>query len=440
MSDFQDYDLVQETTTTTGTGPLTLLGAVTGFQSFGVVGDGVKCKYAIQGFDPTTGKFTGIREVGQGTYTLSGTTLSRDKVESSNNGGALVNLPAGTYIVSLVKSAASLNSVIALGSNTTGSNVTAANLNIQAPLGTGNAASGSIVFKTGAVGSSGSTQQTPTTALTLDNSQNGTFAKNLTAPGVCTLGTASNSTTSLLVGNGSPSLTSTGEQFAFFIGQTNANDGITLLPSGSTLNGAGITANETLTLGTTINKSVYLQTNNITRILVGSSNDGNTNTTTIYAYATSTPAVVIKGIASLTGDFLELQDNTAAVLAKFDSGGNAVLPHIGGISGTPSIAAGAGAGSSPTVSVSGNDVHGVVNVTTGTLPTASAVVATITFAKTYNNAPQVVLFPANANADLLDGVTAITTTDAAGNFAINVGSIALAAATTYQWKYHTLGN
>ena len=33
------YDRVQETTTTTGTGSVTLLGAVTGYQTFAVVGN-----------------------------------------------------------------------------------------------------------------------------------------------------------------------------------------------------------------------------------------------------------------------------------------------------------------------------------------------------------------------------------------------------------------
>jgi hypothetical protein len=41
------YDRVQETTTTTGTGSVTLLGAVTGFQSFAVVGDTNTTYYCI---------------------------------------------------------------------------------------------------------------------------------------------------------------------------------------------------------------------------------------------------------------------------------------------------------------------------------------------------------------------------------------------------------
>jgi hypothetical protein len=81
-------DRVQETTTTTGTGTLTLAGAVTGYQSFATIGDGNTTYYNIT--DGTNW------EVGIGTYTSSGTTLSRGIVLSSSNSGALVNFPAGS--------------------------------------------------------------------------------------------------------------------------------------------------------------------------------------------------------------------------------------------------------------------------------------------------------------------------------------------------------
>jgi len=83
-------DRVQETTTTTGTGTVTLLGAATGYQSFAAVGNTNTTYYCIQG--QTSAEW----EVGIGTYTSSGTTLSRDTVLSSSNAGSLVNLSAGT--------------------------------------------------------------------------------------------------------------------------------------------------------------------------------------------------------------------------------------------------------------------------------------------------------------------------------------------------------
>lgn len=73
-------DRVKETTTTTGQGTVTLGGAVTGFQSFSVIGNGNVTYYTI------AGQGTSEWEVGIGTYTASGTTLSRDTVLASSAG------------------------------------------------------------------------------------------------------------------------------------------------------------------------------------------------------------------------------------------------------------------------------------------------------------------------------------------------------------------
>jgi hypothetical protein len=83
-------DRVRETSATAGTGTLTLAGAVSGFQAFSVIGDANTTYYGI--VDATTGDW----EVGIGTYTLSGTTLSRTTVLSSSNAGSLVNFAANS--------------------------------------------------------------------------------------------------------------------------------------------------------------------------------------------------------------------------------------------------------------------------------------------------------------------------------------------------------
>lgn len=84
-------DRVQEETTTTGTGAVTLNGAVSGYQSFNAgVGTGNSTYYTIQ--DMTNNAW----EVGIGTYTHSTTSLSRDTVLASSNSGSLVNFGAGT--------------------------------------------------------------------------------------------------------------------------------------------------------------------------------------------------------------------------------------------------------------------------------------------------------------------------------------------------------
>ena len=73
-------DRVKETTTTAGTGTVTLLGASTGFQSFAVIGNANTTFYCIAG--QTTSEW----EVGIGTYTSSGTTLARTTVLSNSAG------------------------------------------------------------------------------------------------------------------------------------------------------------------------------------------------------------------------------------------------------------------------------------------------------------------------------------------------------------------
>lgn len=83
-------DRVKETTTSTGTGPVSLLGASTGFRPFSAVGDGNTTYYCIA---EQTGN---AWEVGIGTYTSAGATLSRDTVLSSSNSGSLVSFNGGT--------------------------------------------------------------------------------------------------------------------------------------------------------------------------------------------------------------------------------------------------------------------------------------------------------------------------------------------------------
>lgn len=84
-------DRVWETTSTSGTGTLTLSGAVSGYQTFAAIGNGNTTYYTI-----TNG--TNF-EVGIGTYTVSGTTLSRDTVLTSSLGGTTkINVTPGSFV------------------------------------------------------------------------------------------------------------------------------------------------------------------------------------------------------------------------------------------------------------------------------------------------------------------------------------------------------
>lgn len=95
------YPATLETCATTGTGTLTLGGAVTFYQAFSAnVATGRPVRYYIYDVD-TNGNPNGNWEEGQGTYTLSGTTLTRDVVLGSSNAGALVNFTSGSMRVAL---------------------------------------------------------------------------------------------------------------------------------------------------------------------------------------------------------------------------------------------------------------------------------------------------------------------------------------------------
>ncbi len=84
-------DRVKETSTTTGTGTLSLAGAVVGFETFVAgIGNSNTTYYSIVN---ENGEF----EVGLGTVTDAGTdTLSRDTILSSSNSDSAVNFSAGT--------------------------------------------------------------------------------------------------------------------------------------------------------------------------------------------------------------------------------------------------------------------------------------------------------------------------------------------------------
>jgi hypothetical protein len=84
-------DRIKETSTTSGTGTLTLAGASAGFRSFADIGDGNTTYYAV------VDSIAGTYEVGIGTYTSSGTTLSRTTILSNSLGTtAAINFAANS--------------------------------------------------------------------------------------------------------------------------------------------------------------------------------------------------------------------------------------------------------------------------------------------------------------------------------------------------------
>jgi hypothetical protein len=122
-------DRVKETTTTTGTGPVTLAGASTGFQSFAIIGNTNTTYYTIAG---QTGSEW---EVGIGTYTSSGTSLARTTVLASSTGGAAINFSAGTKDVFVTYPAG--YSANAVGGGIGAINLNASEVTVNASISTG---------------------------------------------------------------------------------------------------------------------------------------------------------------------------------------------------------------------------------------------------------------------------------------------------------------
>lgn len=112
---------------------------------------------------------------------------------------------------------------------------------------------------------------------------------------------------------------------------------------------------------------------------------------------------------------------------------------VGTQAAKPTIAAGTGAGTGPTIAVTNNsdDIAGQVTLTAGTTPTASATIWTLTFNTAYGTAPWCTVTPSNAATSGLaaaiwyfDQANSTTTT-----MRIDAGATGLTGATVYSWNY-----
>ena len=111
-------DRVQESGTANTTVSFTLTGAVTGFQSFAAIGNGNTTFYAAT---DTTGNW----EVGVGTYSTTGPTLTRNTILSSSNAGSAETFSGTVSVFVTYPSEQSVNldaagNVSALGNVTSG--------------------------------------------------------------------------------------------------------------------------------------------------------------------------------------------------------------------------------------------------------------------------------------------------------------------------------
>jgi hypothetical protein len=204
-------DRVKETSTTSGTGTITLAGAVAGFQSFSVVGDANTTYYAI------VDNIANTWEVGIGTYTSSGTTLSRTTVLSSSNGGSLVNFAANAKDV-FVTSPSSRSAF----QNEAGTQTVQAASSVTNALTLGTYLTGTSYNGSSAITATVDATSTNTASKVVARDASGNFsAGTITAAlsgNATTATTAGNVSGTVAVANGGTGITSFGSGVAAFLG------------------------------------------------------------------------------------------------------------------------------------------------------------------------------------------------------------------------------
>jgi len=128
---------------------------------------------------------------------------------------------------------------------------------------------------------------------------------------------------------------------------------------------------------------------------------------------------------TLNLELLEIND----IISKFN--------RIISSGSTPSITASAGAGTGPTVSISGTDTSGEITITTGIAPVVNSPIANINFATSYPAVPKAILWPSEGNASAL-GFLPYVTSDTASFTINNAVSLGLLGTTTYKYNYHVI--
>lgn len=144
-------------------------------------------------------------------------------------------------------------------------------------------------------------------------------------------------------------------------------------------------------------------------------------------------ATVVSGATTITS----VADNRLAI--QHAGQRSPVVTHLlSTATAAPGIVAGAAAGTSPTVSIAGTDLAGIITVTTGTSP-GTGTLATIAFTVAFAAAPRAIhLTPAGANSAGLAGTYANSANVTTGQFTIDA-QVAPTASTAYKWHYAVLG-
>lgn len=137
---------------------------------------------------------------------------------------------------------------------------------------------------------------------------------------------------------------------------------------------------------------------------------------------------------NISGNAAGLTGTPNIVVGTIASGTITVNGHIitGNAIGNTTIVAGANAGTGATARISGDDISGAIIVTTGTGPTAG-VLATVTFASTYAQAPNVVFTPTGATGATLQYYVSSDIS----TFTLYSGT-SPAGSTYYSYNYHVM--
>lgn len=118
-----------------------------------------------------------------------------------------------------------------------------------------------------------------------------------------------------------------------------------------------------------------------------------------------------------------------------------VYRHLISNTAIPVVTPGPGAGTGGSAIISGSDSGQQISLTTGTVPTANAIVFTVTYTTPYPNAVNYPTFsPTNAAAASLSGAQQVFIgTQTTANFTLRSGTTGLTATTLYSWNFRVRG-
>lgn len=370
-------DRVQETSTSTGTGTITLAGAVTGYQSFAVIGNLNTTYYTIA--DQAGSNF----EVGIGTYYSGNASLSRTTILSSSNANAVVTFGPGTKSVfvtyparqAIYADSSNITTITNFASANvliTGGTISGANFTGLGTMSTQNA--NAITVTGGTISGTGITSGNVTiTGGTINN----VSLTNVTYGGLGTMSTQ-NATTVVITGGTINSVAHTGGTLNnMTIGATTANTGSFTTTTTTFLTATGNATSQAFNTvnivePTTVNATGAASTINFdvnTQSVYFSTANATANFTVNFrGSSTQTLANALANSQTITVSLLATQGNTAYYNSLVQIDGSTVTPKWQG-------------GTAPTSGNTGSvDVYNYVITKTATTPTYTVLASVTKFA------------------------------------------------------------